>query len=232
MRLPLRAIPANMPVRILQSRLRGMKWRAGSSNHGCWLGSYEYEKRVLFERSVPEGGIVFDIGANVGFYTLLASILVGKRGEVVAFEPLPRNLRYLKSHLLMNRITNVSVVKAAVSDRDGECCFEEGLTHSTGSISAAGALRVRTVVLDSLVSAGTVPVPTHIKIDVEGAEFSVLRGSMSVLTAHKPVLFLATHGKDVHHRCCDLLRSLGYSLRSITGVPVDQTDEILACARR
>lgn len=67
----------------------------GSSSHGCWIGSYEYHKRRLFEQAVTPGSAVFDIGAHVGFYTLLASVLVGDQGRVVAFEPNAGNVRLL-----------------------------------------------------------------------------------------------------------------------------------------
>jgi len=231
MRFPLRSLPRNMTVPILQGRLKGMKWIVGSSNHGCWLGSYEHDKRVAFERRVKEGSVVFDLGANVGFYTLLASVLVGDRGRVVAFEPLPRNLRYLKSHLQMNRITDVTVMEAAVSDTDGVCLFDAGFNNSMGHISQEGSLRARVVSIDKLVSTGTIPPPTYMKIDVEGAELAVLRGAVSVLIANRPTLFLATHGKDLRRQCCELLRSMGYNLEPISGATLEHTDEILAYAK-
>ena len=103
LRFPLRLLPPETIVPILQGRLRGKRWIVGSGNHGCWLGSYEYEKRRAFEQTISAGNIVFDVGAHVGFYTLLASTLVGPTGRVVAFEPAPRNLRYLKEHLRLNR---------------------------------------------------------------------------------------------------------------------------------
>ncbi len=230
-RLPLRGLPRNMTVPILQGRLRGVKWKVGASNHGCWLGSYEHHKRLAFELSVKEGSVVFDLGANVGFYTLLASVLVGDRGKVVAFEPLPRNLRYLKSHLQMNRVTNVTVMEAAVSDADRDCLFDAGPNNSMGHLSKEGGFRTRVVAIDKLVSRGEVPLPTHMKIDVEGAEWKVLLGGMSVLVANRPTIFLATHGKDIHRQCCELLQSLGYTLEPISGATVDQADEILAYAR-
>ena len=84
LRLPLRLIPKNMKLPILQGKLRGEKWIVGSSNHGCWLGSYEYKQRILFEKTIIRGSVIFDIGAHVGFYTLLASKLVGPKGKVFA----------------------------------------------------------------------------------------------------------------------------------------------------
>jgi FkbM family methyltransferase len=228
LRFPLRFIPSNMKMPILQGRLRGKRWITGSSNHGCWLGSYEYEKRILFEKTVKEGDIVFDIGAHVGFYTLLAAVLVGHRGRVFAFEPLARNLLYLREHLRLNRITNVTVFEAAVSDFTGTAFFNEGKGSSRGRISAKGKLKVKTVSLDELVSQGEVPLPQHIKIDVEGSEMLVLSGAKSILANAYITLFLATHGPDVHRKCCEFLRSLGYYLQPIIGDGVEETDEILA----
>lgn len=228
LRFPLKFIPPNMKMPILQGRLRGKKWTVGSSNHGCWLGSYEYEKRVVFETTVTEGSVVFDIGAHVGFYTLLASVLVGPSGKVFAFEPAPRNLFYLKEHLRLNRITNVTVIEAAVSDSAGVVSFDEGSDSSTGHISTEGQLKVRSVGLDEFVSQGEVPVPHYIKIDVEGAEKLMLLGARSVLANAHPTLFLATHGRDVHRQCCEFLGSLGYYLQPVVGNSIEETNEILA----
>ena len=77
LRLPLRLIPKGMILPILQGRMRGKKWVVGAGEHGYWLGSYELEKRKAFERIITPGSVVYDIGANVGYFSLLASVLVG-----------------------------------------------------------------------------------------------------------------------------------------------------------
>ena len=77
LRLPLALIPPALAMPVLQGPLRGYRWIVGSSNHGCWLGSYEYAKQRLFAQMVRSGDVVFDVGANVGFYTLLAACRVG-----------------------------------------------------------------------------------------------------------------------------------------------------------
>jgi len=217
-----------MKMPILQGKLRGMKWIAGSSNHGCWLGSFEYDKQRAFAARVASSDIVFDIGANAGFYTLLASVLVGPQGRVFAFEPDPRNVRYLKEHLWINRIKNVSVVEAAVADSDGTANFDAGPNLSTGHLAADGCMAVRTLSLDAMVQGGELPAPDYIKVDVEGAEVQVLRGASQMLCDRHPVIFLATHGKELHRRCCELLRSLEYCVEPISGPALDQTDEVLA----
>ena len=87
LRLPLRLIPKDANVRILQGPLRGKYWISGSSDHGCWLGSYEVAKQRKVTELVRPGMICWDVGANVGFYTLLFAELVGRTGSVYAFEP-------------------------------------------------------------------------------------------------------------------------------------------------
>jgi len=224
LRLPLPFLPKGLIVPILQGRLRGYKWIAGSSIHGCWLGSYEYEKRKLFEKVVEKGSIVFDIGAHVGYYSLLASALVGPKGKVFAFEPLPRNVSYLKRHIALNRITNIEVLEIAVSDNNGTMKFKEGDANSMGHLSETGPILVKTNSLDALISKQRIPVPDYIKIDVEGAELEVLNGANSLLTNYHPTIFLSTHGRDIHQACCNYLTFSGYTFKLID----NYEDEILA----
>jgi FkbM family methyltransferase len=228
LRLPLKLLPAKMQIPIMQGRLKGKKWISGSSDHGCWLGSYEYDKQRLFERTITQGSVVYDLGGHVGFYSLLASELVGPSGKVFTFEPLPRNLSLLKEHLRLNQVRNVTLIEAAVSDKSGVVSFNEGLSSAMGHISNDGKLQVKTVVLDELISSGEIPPPDYLKIDIEGAEVMALSGAKSILTKSHPTIFLATHGSDVHRECCSLLQSLGYHLRSIDGMKLEQSSEILA----
>jgi FkbM family methyltransferase len=232
LRLPLRAIPGGARVPILQGRLRGKRWVVGSSTHGCWLGSYEYQMQRMFERTVRLGSTVYDIGANVGFYTLLGSVLVGAGGRVVAFEPVPRNLALLHEHLRLNKVENVRVVEAAVAEREGRARFDLGPHTSMGQLSESGSLEINTVGLDALVASGELPPPDVLKIDVEGAEGSVLRGARTVLADNRPGIFLSTHGPELHRECTELLRSFGYLLTPIDTDDMDSSTEVLATWRR
>lgn len=224
LRLPLSWIPPGLVVPILQGRLRGYKWITDSSINGCWLGSYEYQKRQLFEKVITPGSVVFDIGAHVGYYTLLSAVLVGHTGMVFAFEPNPGNLSLLKRHLVINSLTNVKIMDMAVSDRTGSVHFDNSPHSSMGHISPTGTITVRTDSLDNLYAQQKVPAPDVIKIDVEGAELSVLRGGKNLLSTHHPVIFLATHGQDIHRDCCNFLKSAGYTVELID----DYKNEILA----
>ena len=228
LRQPLKLIPASARVPIIQGKLRGTRWIVGSSNHGCWLGSYEQEKQELFAASLREKDVVYDIGANVGFYTLLASGCVGDAGRVYAFEPLPRNISFLKAHLNLNSIQNVQVFELALSDLNGEGTFDEASNCSMGRLSNSGSLKVPTATIDTLIAERRIAGPSVIKIDVEGAEAKVLKGARSMLEQHRPRIFLATHGPEVHEECCEFLQSLSYQLRAIGGGEVAKSDELLA----
>jgi FkbM family methyltransferase len=233
LRLPLRFIPKNAPMRILQGPLRGKKWMAGAADHGCWLGSYEFEKQQVFAEAVKPGDTVYDLGANAGFYSLLASTRTGPAGRVVAFEPYPKNVANLRKHLELNLVANCTVVDAAVSSFDGYSNFADGPSCSTGRLAGgcAQGIRVRTVTLDRLVGSGQIPPPDIIKCDVEGGEYDALRGGLVTLRDHAPLIFLATHGAEAHERCCELLAELGYSIISMANAPIDNSDELIAARK-
>ena len=229
LRLPLRLVPREAEVRILQGPLRGKRWIARSSNHGCWLGSYEAAKQRTIMELVRPGMVCWDVGANVGFYTLLLAELVGACGRVFAFEPVPRNVELLQRHVEMNGYQNVRILHCALGDFDGEIGFDPGPNTSMGHIAARGPLMVPCSRAGTLLAAGEVEAPDVIKIDVEGAEADVLRGARRTMERH-PVIFLATHGENVHRACVDLLTASGYVVRALDGGPLEGTDEVVAVA--
>ncbi|MGB7759240.1 MAG: FkbM family methyltransferase [Bryobacteraceae bacterium] len=233
-RLPLRLIPANARVRVIQGPLRGSRWIAGASIHGCWLGSYEWEKQRKFCEVVRRGDVVYDLGANVGFYTLLASVLAGADGKVYSFEPSPRNLRLLRTHLELNHVDNVSVVDVAVSSSDGCAQFDLGPDPSMGHLrqGQSNAIGVRTAALDTLVFSSQILPPSVIKCDIEGGEYEALMGARRMIVQYHPTILLATHGDEVHARCCRLLTELRYELTPLDRRPLEEAREILATDRR
>jgi FkbM family methyltransferase len=214
---------------IIAGRLRGRWWLPASRGKILRIlgGTYEPEQTRLFERLLRPGHTVLDVGANVGYYTLLASVLVGDSGRVHAFEPEPRNAGFLRRHASINRRANVRVEQAAVSDREGTARFHFGSGSGTGHLADAGALEVRTLRLDDYCAEHGLA-PGAVKIDVEGAELSVLQGARETLARHRPVLFLSTHGADVHAASLAFLRELGYRVSPILGGDVEHTTEVLA----
>jgi FkbM family methyltransferase len=217
LRLPLRAVPRERPVRVLGGPLRGWQWIPAAASHGCWLGTFERAEQEVLARTVRPGDVVYDLGANAGFYTLLASKLVGPTGRVVAFEPVPRNLGYLRRHLALNQCDNVTVVAAAVSDRSGRARFHDGPAHTVGTLAEDGEYEVDVVTLDD-VSGVT---PQVIKIDVEGAEAAALRGAGRLLREARPIVLVSTHSTALREECLDLLRDARYRAGPMGGDPAD-----------
>lgn len=219
LRLPLQLIPQEAELRILSGPLRGKKWIAGAASHGYWLGTYERNVLRAFRDVVHAGATVYDIGANVGLYTLLASQRVGAAGCVYAFEPVERNLAYLKRHVRLNEAENCRILEVAVGDVEGKTRFAQSLqSHSMGRLSSDGDLEVGCVTLDGCVygPAGLRP-PDVLKIDVEGAEREVLRGVSRTIAEFHPTVFLEVHGTEQHHDCRDFLRSAGYDVEETYG---------------
>ncbi len=228
LRWPLRLAPHGRAVPVLFGPARGLRWVVGVGLHGCWLGTYEWRKQSRFVRAVAPGAVVYDIGANTGFYTLLAARRAGPGGAVHAFEPNPRNLAPLREHVRLNRFKHVTVHPLALSDRAGELAFEDTGSF-TGRLAQQGGLKVNAATLDQLVFARQLPAPTLVKIDVEGAELAVLRGGQELIRRHRPAIFLATHGSDVHATCCRLLAEWNYQLEPIDRhQSLEAADELIA----
>jgi FkbM family methyltransferase len=214
---------------IIAGRLRGRWWLPASRGKILRIlnGTYEREQTRLFERHVRPGATVLDVGAHVGYYTLLSAVLAGPSGRVHSFEPNPQNADFLRRHVRINRLDSVRVEQAAVSDREGTARFDFGTGSGTGHLADAGALEVRTLRLDDYCAQHALA-PAALKIDVEGAEMSVLQGARDMLARHRPVIFLSTHGPEVHRASLALLRELGYRVAPILGGDVEATTEVLA----
>ncbi len=225
-RLPLKLIPAKTVLPILQGKLKGKKWIKGSSINGCWLGTYEFDKQILFEKYVKPGMVVYDIGANAGFYTLLSAVLTDSTGKVFAFEPVPQNIFYIIKHLEINKITNSVVVEKAVSDKTSKLKFDLSSNPSMGHFSENGKIEVEAISLDEFTKQGN-PLPDLIKMDIEGAEFAALKGAKEILNTKKPVIFLATHGDEVKKNCLELLKEMSYKIEIIGNGTLEKADEFV-----
>lgn len=197
LRLPLRIVSPSSVLPILTGPNRGLKWVVGAGNQSCWLGTYESGIAKSIAARVKPGMTVFDVGAHAGYYTLMLSRLVGPQGRVFAFEANPDNASKLRRHLQINRIENVELVEAAVSDRSGTAFFDvDAGIAKYGSIGAKygymgelaeSGIPVRSVVLDDF------PIPDLIKMDIEGAETRAFAGASRLLSAQKTAIFLALH---------------------------------------
>jgi hypothetical protein len=118
----------------------------------------------------------------------------------------------------------------AVGISAGKSFFDNSVDHHMGRLSNDREIEVNVVALDALVNSGKIPPPNIIKMDVEGAEFEALSGMRHTMENFPPkYIFLATHGAEVHSKCCELLWQWGYAIQSLDATkPLNLTDEILA----
>jgi FkbM family methyltransferase len=214
---------------IMGRPLRGYWWLPTSRGKVLRVlrGTYEPEQTAHFVRWIGPGATVIDVGAHVGYYTLLASMLAGESGSVWAFEPEPTNAAFLREHMSLNHCRNVHVEELAVSNSSGHARFHLGKGSGTGRLDSTGDVEVRTIKLADFCEARGIR-PTALKIDVEGAEAEVLAGARDLIRETRPVIFLSTHGPALHRQCTSWLREDGYTLHPILGRDVDDTPEILA----
>jgi FkbM family methyltransferase len=201
---------------ILRGRLRGRRWilNSGGKLLRVLLSTYEQQQAAVAAEVLQEGEVAFDIGAHVGYYTLLFSALVGSQGTVVAFEPSPENAFYLREHVRVNRLAQVQVVEAAVGETEGTARFAAGTGSATGRVSDSGQLTVSVVALDAFIARSNLH-PKYLKIDAEGAEADVLRGGRGFIGNHRPLIMLSTHGSQPHQQCAELLAELDYVMETI-----------------
>ncbi len=151
--------------------------------------SFEAEEIRFVEKMLRPGMTVLDVGAHHGFYTLLTAKCVGSQGKVIAFEPSPRERKRLMRHLRVNRCSNVSVAHCALGDRSGEAdlFLVEGRHDWFNSLrppvveERTSKVRVELRRLDDVLEELGISQVDFIKLDVEGAELSFLRGATKLL---------------------------------------------------
>jgi FkbM family methyltransferase len=152
-----------------------------------FYGEYEPEECSYFQQALRPTDICFDVGANVGFYTLLFSHQASK-GEVHAFEPVESSWHILSTNVLVNNLMNVTVNRAAVGSCDAELEFTLASDPTYSSFvdterrTAAARIKVPVVSIDSYVENCGLSRVDCMKIDVEGAEYKVLTGAAGLLS--------------------------------------------------
>jgi FkbM family methyltransferase len=165
--------------------------------HRYWEGSYELKVQELVSSILGPGKTLFDVGANFGYYSILATRL---GAQAVAFEPDPANLREFLQHVELNGLGDrIRLERMAVFSRTGEIVLDRAggeTPHGNAHVSASdsltsGAIRVLCTSLDDFVLSS--PVPTLVKMDVEGAESDVLKGAERLFESARPLLICEIH---------------------------------------
>ena len=187
-------------------------------------GEYERDVAATIEASLAPGNSFVDIGANIGYFALLARTIVGPGGQVVAIEPNDYNVKLIEQSIQANGFDNISVAQVAVSDRIETLSLNA--TTGNGSTSALGqtqdkiqnARTVASLPLDALLALRTQPVRL-IKIDVEGYENIALRGAEALLRADRPDIIFEFSPTNLEGASgpgfLNWLAGLGYTFRSL-----------------
>lgn len=179
----------------------------------------ESVQKMIVERLTP-GAVFYDLGANIGLFSLLAARVVSTNGRVFSFEPDPDVRRRLRANIARNDLPNISVVEAGVWSSSCEMSFLAADASSpdrgTGHLEAQegkGGTTVRCVSLDDF--SQTAPPPDGIKCDVEGAEVEMLRGAKRILTSKRPWILCEMHSDSNDRACRAILQDFGYRFEMV-----------------
>lgn len=181
-------------------------------------GKYEPQTTRLFSQLARPGMSVVDVGAHVGYYSLLAAKKVGPTGHVFAFEPEPMNYDLLVKNAKLNGYQNIVAVQKAASRREGTAklyltALDNG-RHSVydHNLPQAGSRVVETTTVDALLEEHGWPAVSLVKIDVEGAELDVMAGMERVLRESKDLKLIMEFNPS-------LLRNAGVDLVKFLEIP-------------
>lgn len=207
-------------VEIAGGRLQGLVLDLlPRTNKDMVLGRYEPSVVGALQDWLGPGRSGFDVGAHVGYETLVMAVLVGKGGRVVAFEPEPALSRVLERNVERNRpslAASVTAVPAAMGTENGRACFREGPSSGKGHLAEAPPppeedevdIDVEVLTLDE--AARRFGAPDLVKIDVEGAELGVLRGAQRLLGRVRPVFVVEAHSPRLECDCGRVFEGHGY----------------------
>lgn len=192
-------------------------------------GIWEESETELIKKIVSDGDVVLDLGANIGYYTMIFAKLIGPKGKVFAFEPEPNNFELLKKNLTINGYQNSTIEDAAVSDENGEIklYLSEGRatnhrTFHSKSVSKNFVV-VKKVKLDDYFKNNPIRKRiSFVKMDVEGSELDALKGMTSILNENKNIKILIEFApqniREFGAQPSDLLKILrnhGFSLYEV-----------------
>jgi FkbM family methyltransferase len=178
-------------------------------------GAWDYHDFEWCVNGIPGSGVFYDVGANVGYFSVEMAARLGGAVKVVAFEPQADLAESIAASARLNGMANVTVIAAIVGDssRSAELYLAPATIHASavldsgrGSTSATPADMVS---IDDLVRAGEIPAPDLVKMDVEGSEHLVLRGARETFRAHQPHVFMEYIAEyDVSGRVRDEVQEL------------------------
>jgi len=219
-----RAAPHGLtPVKIAAGDLAGYTLVLDLQNEkDYWLGTYEPELQAALRVLARSGMVAYDVGANIGYISLLLAHHLGPEGRVYAFEALPQNLDRLRQNVALNHLDEqILVICGAVTAQRGPVRF---LVHASGGMGKADgsagrqeeyqrAIQVNGFSLDEFVYEEGHPAPHLVKMDIEGGEVLALPGMKRLLQEAGPLCLLELHGPEAAQCAWETLTAAGYRLR-------------------
>ncbi len=187
-----------------------------------WFGVDEPWISRLSHKLLNSGDVVYDLGAHVGYTTVLFAHLLKGTGEVHAFEILPSTAGYLQKTVEANGFQNVTIHVVGLGAENTTYELPVGPTAMTSLLAKKqeGQIteRGKVVKLDDYQREQGLPLPSLIKMDIERAEIDCLRGSLTLIKECRPTMIIAFHSKDLLRQGYALLRSLNYELHDEQGL--------------
>lgn len=218
-----RAAPAGLTeVRVAAGDLAGFTLLLDmQTEKDYWLGTYEPDLQSALRELIAPGWVIYDVGANIGYVSLLLAKAAGEGGRVFAFEALPANVERLRRNVDLNGMAaRVTVVAAAVTQAAGPVRFfvheSGGMGKVEGSAGREEQYQAEVVVeglsLDEFVYAQGNPPPQAVKMDIEGGEVLALPGMRRLLAEARPLMLMELHGPDSARAAWETLTAAGYQI--------------------
>jgi FkbM family methyltransferase len=188
-------------------------------------------------KQVKKDWIVYDIGANLGYYSIFLARAVGSKGHVYSFEANPLCAYFLQTNLAQNQIENCDIYPVAIMDKSENIPFTINYASSAVGViqksifylaKAGHEITVESHSIDWLVENYGLKPPQLLKIDIEGAEQYALRGMEKTLENYHPVILIEIHGKDAANHCLPLLEKVGYRFQNMEGKSFESAEEFLS----
>jgi FkbM family methyltransferase len=227
-----RAAPAGLTeVVIAAGGLEGIRFCLDlQSEKDYWLGTYEPELQSAINDWIQPGKVAYDVGANIGYISLLLARRLGQGGRVFAFEALPSNRERLQANLELSGYADyISLIPAAVLDRSQPARFLVGPSGGMGKAEGSAgrvefnyrtSIEVEGISLDDFVYRdGNLP-PQAVKMDIEGGEVLALPGMLRILKEIRPIVLMELHGPESAQVAWQTFSQAGYDLRRmVKGYP-------------
>jgi FkbM family methyltransferase len=197
----------------------GLRWRRHHRYvNGYWTGQFEWPVQQILKRELSIGDTFYDIGANAGFFALVAWNLVGPTGRVVAVDPDPANVESINAQIALNKCTNWLTLATAVADSRGVASFcrdavDSSMARLNDGTPTGETFDVPLCTLDDILNQAAPP--NFIKMDIEGAEVAALRGAKRLLAECSPKWLIELHNSDCATGVREILSAAGYRLTQL-----------------